>query len=283
MISVIIRTYNEEKYLQALLQSLKKQQIKYNIEIIIVDSGSTDQTQFFIKQIPDIHLVTIRKEQFTYGYALNQGLLHACGDIAVSISAHCLPVSENWLELLIAPLENDNVAIAYGRQFGDVTSRCSERREFDKLFPSQEQILLWPAFSHNANCAFKMAIWRKCPFNETLTGLEDLDFALRIHQCGYQSFYVPEASVFHYHQENNKMVFRRYYREAFALRQIQPSINMSLYSILQYGIKEWLADCSWTLKRRIFWRKFRCILGYRLAQCAALIKAYVLDRQALGC
>ena len=43
-ISVIIRTLNEDKYLEELLISIKKQQISDSVEIIIVDSGSTDRT-----------------------------------------------------------------------------------------------------------------------------------------------------------------------------------------------------------------------------------------------
>ena len=43
-ISIIIRTLNEERYLKQLLEGIKGQLIKENIEVILVDSGSEDNT-----------------------------------------------------------------------------------------------------------------------------------------------------------------------------------------------------------------------------------------------
>ena len=63
-ISVIIRTYNEEKKINEVLFKLSQQTYK-NIEIIIVDSESTDKTVDICKNY-DTNIITIKKSDFNY-------------------------------------------------------------------------------------------------------------------------------------------------------------------------------------------------------------------------
>ena len=92
LISIIIRTYNEERYLRELLETIKVQELPYSeTEIIIVDSGSTDRT-LPIAESFDCKITHISKKDFTFGRSLNHGCEIARGDILVFISGHCIPV-----------------------------------------------------------------------------------------------------------------------------------------------------------------------------------------------
>lgn len=87
--SVIIRTLNEEKYLQELINHIKKQKIELEdeIEIILVDSGSTDLTLEIAKK-NDLKILFIKKENFSFGRSLNIGCSASSGELLIFISGH---------------------------------------------------------------------------------------------------------------------------------------------------------------------------------------------------
>ena len=95
LVSIVIRTKNEAKYLGKVLNLLLKQTFK-NFEIIIVDSGSTDQMLEIVKKFP-IRLYKISQKDFTYGYSLNYGINKAKGKYICILSGHSIPISNNWL------------------------------------------------------------------------------------------------------------------------------------------------------------------------------------------
>ena len=76
-VAIIIRTFNEGEYLELVIQSILQQKVDdFNFYIIVVDSGSTDNTLEIAKRYNAI-IINISKEDFTYGYALNIGLEYA--------------------------------------------------------------------------------------------------------------------------------------------------------------------------------------------------------------
>ena len=177
LISIIIRTYNEERYLQELLDAIKAQEIPYSeTEIIIVDSGSTDRT-LPIAEAYNCRITHISKKDFTFGRSLNHGCDMANGEILAFISGHCIPVNNVWLCRLIKPLIEGNVVFTYGRQIGRDTSKFSEYRVFEKYYPPLSQIPQDGYFCNNANAALLRKEWQRYRFDEELTGLEDMHLA----------------------------------------------------------------------------------------------------------
>jgi len=67
--SVVILTYNEEKTIDILIRKLRNYLAKFNYEIIIIDSGSTDKTLQYVGRYKNtnIRLIKIRKNQFSFG------------------------------------------------------------------------------------------------------------------------------------------------------------------------------------------------------------------------
>lgn len=217
--SVIIRAYNEEKHLPSLFDSLTAQTYR-DFEVVVVDSGSFDSTREIAQQRAD-RVIRIHQHDFTFGYSLNVGVRHSAGRFVAIVSAHTLPVDADWLGRLVEPLHDEQTAMVYGRQLGAPVSKFSEGQDLRRTFGVQRLVLRPPRFfANNANSAVRRDLWQQHPFDETLPGLEDIEWAKYWMERGYQVVYEPEAALYHIHEESWRQVRRRYYREAVAARWI---------------------------------------------------------------
>lgn len=124
-----------------------------------------------------------------------------------------------------------DVAVTYGRQIGNELTKYSEHRLFAKWFPEISDINQHHPFCNNANAAVRKSVWKEYKYDETLTGLEDLDFAKRVQRDGHQISYVADASIVHVHEETPSRIYNRYRREAFALSHIMEAEKMSLLDL----------------------------------------------------
>ena len=227
--TLVVRTYNEAKHLGNLLQSVAVQQVASGraIDVIVVDSGSQDGTDVIALE-HGAQLVRIAKKDFTYGRALNLGCVEAEGQFVVLISGHCLPIGDNWLEELLQPFADPAVAMTYGRQVGDDSTKFSESRVYNKYYPDAKPSQ-GPTFCNNANAAVRRSIWRRFRYDEELTGLEDIELGRRVVSAGFRIDYAPQAVVRHIHDETWPQIRRRYEREAIALRHIHPEFHLSAW------------------------------------------------------
>ncbi len=78
LISVIIPTYNRALTLQATIQSVLRQTYK-EFEIIIIDDGSTDDTEQIINDFNDKRITYIRQDHRSASFARNKGIENAKG------------------------------------------------------------------------------------------------------------------------------------------------------------------------------------------------------------
>ena len=122
--SIVIRCYNEEQHIGRLLSGIMQQSVK-DVDIIVVDSGSTDATVPIASRYP-VKILSITPEEFTFGRALNLGCSAARGEFIVIASAHVYPVFDDWLEQLLKPFDDPSVALVYGKQRGGDTTKYSE-------------------------------------------------------------------------------------------------------------------------------------------------------------
>lgn len=218
-ISIVIRTFNEEKHLGNLLAAIE-QQTRKDVEVLVVDSGSQDRT-VAIARAHRVNLIEIESRDFTFGYSLNIGCAAAKGKYLIFVSAHVLPVDTRWLEHLMAPFEDKKVAMVSGRQMGDPDAKFSEKRDLADLFGNISiQLPDIPEYAHNANSAIRRELWVQHPFDEYLFGLEDIDWARHAVQRGYAVRYAPKAAVYHIHREGSAQIYGRYRREAVAAFRI---------------------------------------------------------------
>ncbi len=265
-ISIVIRALNEEKWFDHALSACKRQRFELgDIELILVDSGSTDRTIEIAKQ-HECRVVHIKKSDFTFGRSLNYGCEAATGEYLVFISAHCIPADSDWLARLVAPLRDGAVDYVYGRQIGNEISRFSERQIFDQYFPVADMIPQEGFFINNANAAIRKGTWAKYKFDETVTGLEDMVLGKAIVNDGGKVGYVSDAIVTHIHEETFRQTRRRYYREALTLREIMPQVHFRFGDFLRYFFAGAFHDFSVALGQQRFWTTAPEIIAFRLMQ-----------------
>ncbi len=242
-VSILIRTKNEERYIGQTLSVLFSQNYK-NFEVLIIDSGSTDQTLEIAKKYPVI-IYKIKPEDFTWGYSLNYGFQRAKGDYVICLSAHSLPLSNNWLDTLIANFNDDNVAAVMCNTLPWPDCNPFDRRGLQKKFNIKKQELkAGPPFVFgNYGSAIRRDVWKRIPFDETLSYAEDYDWIIKVMKLQYKIIYEPEASVYHSHNETLKHIYRRSYMEACALKILKfkkyTQLNI-LYDLLVGSIYDML-------------------------------------------
>lgn len=263
-VSVVIRCHNEERHIGALLEAIGRQTIG-PVELVVVDSGSTDGTLDIVRRHP-VRLVTIAPDDFTFGRSLNRGCQAATGEILVFASAHVLPVRDDWLERLTAPFRDPAVALVYGRQVGAETSRFSEHQLFAQQFPAASNPDQPSPFCNNANSAIRRRLWQEHHYDETLTGLEDLEWGRWAKARQHRIVYEAEAAIVHIHEESPAKIFRRYEREAIALKRVFPDSHLYFTEMVRFVAHSIAVDLRAAARARRFWRSVPEIVMFRVMQ-----------------
>jgi glycosyltransferase involved in cell wall biosynthesis len=264
LLSLVIRCYNEERHIGRLLRGILAQTLQ-NTEIILVDSGSTDATRDIASAYP-VQILTIAPEDFSFGRSLNLGCARARGEFIVIASAHVYPVYKDWLEHLTAPFADPLVALVYGKQRGNDVTRYSEHQVFSKWFGEASNYDQRHPFCNNANAAIRRSLWEQLPYDETLTGLEDLDWANRALTVGHKVAYAADAEIVHVHEETWQRIYNRYRREAIAFKRIFPHEHFHLWDFVRLFLSNVASDsyhawCDHCLRKTFFE-----VLSFRLMQ-----------------
>jgi len=262
--SIVIRAYNEEKHIGRLLEGIQHQTAK-DVEVILVDSGSSDSTVSIAESF-GAKIVHIPPQEFTFGGSLNLGIQAALSEFIVIASAHVYPVYPDWLASLLHPFEDHEVALTYGKQRAPESARFSEQQIFHQWYPDASKPRQGTAFCNNANTAIRRSLWEKNPYDETLTGLEDLAWAKWAQEQGYAIAYAAEAEIVHVHNETPRGVFNRYRREAMAFKQIYPESHFNMYDFLRLTTMNILSDLSHAARERVLWKNLPSILWFRFMQ-----------------
>jgi rhamnosyltransferase len=269
--SIVIRAFNEEKHIGRLLTGISQQSIN-DFEVILVDSGSTDAT-IAIATAADWHfpvrITHIEPERFSFGRSLNHGINNSQGDIIVIASAHVFPVYPDWLEKMLSPFEDSSIALTYGKQRGNSSTRFSEHQIFAHWFPDHSQIRQTNPFCNNANAAIRRTLWEKHQYDEALSGLEDLEWAQWAIEEGHSIAYQAEAEIIHIHEDTPLGVYNRYKREAMAFKRIFPQERFNFVDFVRLFSSNTFRDISHAFETRsangnissIFWFRFMQFWG----------------------
>lgn len=286
--SIIVRAFNEAKHLPALFDGIDAQTYR-DFEVILVDSGSYDRTRE-IAEARGARLVRINSQDFTFGYSLNVGIEAANGRYIVIVSAHTVPIDGNWLARMIAPLQDDDVVMSYGRQIGVSESKFSEANDFERFFgvrpreDTQRNIK-----ANNANSAIRKAQWVEKKFDPVLPGLEDADWALHWLRRDRCVVYVPDATIRHIHEETWPQIRRRFYREAVAARRIGMLGRRHIPREVSRDIRRTFKDLALCIRpagnpvaqRLNTGRRFADVLLYRVSKISGMVRG-LTDRNPLN-
>jgi glycosyltransferase involved in cell wall biosynthesis len=198
MLSVVIRTKNEEKDLEFLLKNLTSRYIEDINEIIVIDNMSIDNSKNVCLQY---NAKYIQIENFSYGGSANLAAESAKNDIVVIFSAHSYPVSHDFFKLIIQKFKaQSNLAglrcIHYNRDYKLYING------FDASFDYNGAGLMF------ACSAFNKKVWENIPFKHDITTYEDKEWTKRVLEKGYKVEIVP--SIFCYHIKRNQR--QKYFR-----------------------------------------------------------------------
>ena len=130
--SVIIPALNEEKHIGNVIKRIQKCNLVD--EIIIVDNNSTDKTNEIAKSFGVKTFICLKKGK---GYAMEQGIKHATGDIIVFVDADIENYKNDFVENMITPILNkkaDFVKSTFEREGGRVTELVAKPL-LEILFP----------------------------------------------------------------------------------------------------------------------------------------------------
>jgi len=214
MISVVIRVKNEGKNLKRCIEILKSQTVPN--EIVIVDSNSTDDTL----DICDGNGVKVVQctEPFTYGKALNQGINSSTGNFVCILSAHCFPVSKDFLFNMFKNFSDKKVGAVYARQIPHPLTNPVEYRNFLHIYGNERIVQrVNPLFNNGASMINKR-VWEQVRFDEDVIAQEDMLWAKMILDKGFHIVYDPSSVVEHLHNEDIIHTVSRYERESRALQ-----------------------------------------------------------------
>ena len=274
--SIVVRAYNEEAHIGRLFSGFNQQSIS-NFEVILVDSGSTDATVGIVRGDSwnfQVQVLSIQPEEFSFGRSLNLGIKQALSETIVIASAHVYPVYPDWIEKLISPFSEPEVGLVYGKQRGGTTTRFPEHQIFARWYPDQSKIQISNPFCNNANAAIRKDLWKEHNYDETLSGLEDLEWANWAVNQGHQVAYVAEAEIVHLHEDTPKGVYNRYRREAMAFKRIFPQEQFGFLDFVKLYFSNLISDARIAKKDARLVNEIATILWFRLMQFWGTYRGY---------
>lgn len=213
--TVLIRTKNEEKHLPSTLEAVLAQEPQPPA-VIVIDSGSTDST-LRVAASYDTRIIEIPPEEWSYPRSLNLGASHADSEILVSLSAHCVPVSKNWLESLLGHFDDARVAGVWGPGYPpDRPIPPPAEPEWQMPGTYGPENRTWGL--SNANAAIRRSLWMEFPFDEGMPATEDKAWGREAMKRGYCLVYEPSAAVWHEtHSPRNAYLRSKAVAEGFDL------------------------------------------------------------------
>jgi rhamnosyltransferase len=196
------------------LAAVRAQEVDRPVELLVIDSGSTDGSQALARR-HGARVVEIARSDFGHGRTRNRLMELAGGDHVAFLTQDSRPAHERWLAALLAGF-GENVALVFGPQRPRPGASPMVRRELLELFARMEPS--HPFFS-SANGAVARWAWERVPFRD-VDYAEDMMLARDMLSAGFAKAYAPEAEVFHSHDHPPLRAFRRYFDDFRALARV---------------------------------------------------------------
>ena len=232
-VSIVILTKNAGREFRATLQKIYEQQTDLTFELIIVDSGSTDESLKIVDEFP-ARKFTIAPEEFNFGLTRNHGFSLARGEYIVTISQDATPCDRKWLDHLIRPFFLNPHVVAVQGATRSPPDRPVFYWEKQGQFYFTSEAKRWEGFGRSlsfVNCAVRRTFWESHPIKYTPFS-EDKLFARQVQASGGQIAEAKEAICVHGHEYTFRTLVKRLLAEGMGWR----------YAGVKYGLKDCLGD-----------------------------------------
>lgn len=268
-ISVFIPTYNGGPYIKDAIDAIFNQTLpaNYKLELIIIDSGSRDNTVEIIKSYGSkINFLEIPNKEYGHGRTRQRAAEMAMGEYILFLSQDATPHSERWLINMIEPfLISDKIGCVFGRQIPRPFSVPTIKREVATVFGgigAPDSIIIHRnkslvdskttnglnTFFSDVNSAVRKDLITKIPFRDVKYA-EDQALAEDTQKAGYLKVYTPIGAVWHSNEYTAKEYYHRKFDEYLGLQESTDiQLKKSLKSLLFGWIKPSVADWKFTYR-----------------------------------
>ena len=220
IVSVIVPVYNAQKTIEKCVESLCTLQYD-NLEIIIIDDGSTDKTRQFLAQHRE-RINLIEAEHIGPSKCRNLAAKKARGAFLAFTDSDCI-VDKEWIDELLKGFDNEDVVAVGGSQhspadetiFGKKVQLFFESTGFLGGYIKKNNVSKIIEVEHNPSCnvMYKKNIFLKIGgFDEGLWPSEDVDLDYRLKRKGHCFKYNSLAKVYHYRPQTLKSLCSMMYR-----------------------------------------------------------------------
>ncbi len=234
-VSVVIPVKNAGSDLRHSLTRLTNQQGIADMEIIIVDSGSTDQSLAIAEEFGTT-IVRMPPHEFSHAEARNIGAEQATGDYILFTVQDALPPSDSWLVNLLKTLQQENVAaiscMETPRDDADLFykanawqySRFMAVDNHDRIMrqPDEQNYLTLRKNSALSNIACLISRDTFLQYKFRGEYAEDLDLGLRLIRDGHQLALLGSTRIIHSHNRPPYAHLKRGYIDELTLAEIFP-------------------------------------------------------------
>jgi GT2 family glycosyltransferase len=231
-ISIIIPTFNNSKLTYSCIKSIIDFNIHYKIEIIVIDNGSTDDTQFVLKNFPSLNII-YNNSNLGFSKACNQGARASRSDFLIFLN-NDTEVTSGWIDGLLGCVRSNFLAGVIGckllypdnsiQHAGIVFGQSNVHhiyRHFHPKHPATNKQRKFQAVTGACMLVPRKLFLSLDGFDEAfINGFEDLDFCFRARNKGFNVIYTPESVVIHhesrtqgrhtYHDNNARLFTSRW-------------------------------------------------------------------------
>ena len=237
-VSIVIPTYNPGAQFKDLLSMLKGQRGIAEIEIIIVDSGSEDETIDICKYF-GVKTVEITQQEFSHSYARNLGAEKAEGDYILFMTQDAEPTDSAWLYRLVSVLEEHKAVAAspaetdngrgdlkylvdswnhdryLGIASGDKISHYDEEMSAEEVRKNAQLT--------DISCIVRRDVFEQYKYEGDFA--EDLRLGLQLIKAGYAIAQLGSVKVKHTHRRPCGYWMKRVYVDSRTLYKIFPDME----------------------------------------------------------
>ncbi len=225
--SLVIPTKDAGPLFKRVIAGLQAQTCWKEVEFIIVDSQSSDDT-VEVARAAGATVFEIPAAEFNHGATRDFAVGQAGSNNVVLMVQDAVPDNPRTIEMLVAALQEVNVAGVYARQIPQpdadvITARNLNMHLTGRMERDSHKIASLAAYEamtpmekyvfcnfDNVCSALRKDVWELEKFGRCSFG-EDIDWAERVLKRGYKVVYEPAAAVVHSHDRPMEYEYKRAY------------------------------------------------------------------------